>query len=104
MFSAVQCNLSGLPYFMITSDAPDPRDVFWKNVGVSRVTLENRKILVQFLLLLGVLAWGSIVTLIHSFTLQVFGTIPFGGFGATLVQGELKRCNNTCLTSLRRSR
>ena len=82
--AAVQCNLSGQPYWMLTNDAPDPRDLFWANIGVDRKQMENRKIVVQFLLLLGILAWGTIVTFIMSFTTQVFEDIPFG-----VIQGYL---------------
>lgn len=53
---------------MIANDAPDPRDLFWSNIGVDRKILENRKIIVQFLLLLGLLGWGTIVGVITSIT------------------------------------
>ena len=55
--AAVQCNLSGQPYWMLTDDAPDPRDLIWSNVSVEVKTIEGRKILVQCGLLIGVLAW-----------------------------------------------
>ena len=67
---AVQCNLSGQPYWMLTQDAPDPRDVFWANVCVERTTLESRKILVESLLLIGILGWGALVTVIQSWTVS----------------------------------
>jgi len=67
---AVQCNLSGQPYWMLTQDAPDPRDVFWNNVCVERTTLESRKILVESLLLIGILGWGALVTVIQSWTVS----------------------------------
>ncbi|KAL7445542.1 hypothetical protein ACHAXH_007831 [Discostella pseudostelligera] len=86
--SAVQCNLSGQPYWMITDDAPDPRDVFWKNVGADRLTIESRKILVQCVLLLGILAWGTIATYINRFTLMTIGSIPLG-LSQSVVQGYL---------------
>ena len=31
--SATQCNLSGQSYWMITSEAPDPRDILWVNIS-----------------------------------------------------------------------
>jgi hypothetical protein len=73
---------------MITDDAPDPRDVFWKNVGADRLTIESRKILVQCVLLLGILAWGTIATFINRFTLMTIGSIPLG-LSQSVVQGEL---------------
>lgn len=73
---------------MITEDAPDPRDVFWKNVGADRLTIESRKILVQCILLLGILGWGTIATYINRFTLKTIGTLPLG-LSPAFVQGEL---------------
>ena len=84
---AVQCNLSGQPYWMMTDDAPDPRDVFWRNVGADRLTIESRKILVQCVLLLGILAWGTIATYINRFTLKTLGSIPLG-LSPSVVQGK----------------
>ena len=31
--TATQCNLSGQSYWMITSEAPDPRDILWVNIS-----------------------------------------------------------------------
>ena len=84
---AVQCNLSGQPIWMMTDDAPDPRDVFWRNVGADRLTIESRKILVQCVLLLGILAWGTIATYINRFTLKTLGSIPLG-LSPSVVQGK----------------
>ena len=84
---AVQCNLSGQPYWMMTDDAPDPRDVFWRNVGADRLTIESRKILVQCVLLLGILAWGTIATCIKGFTLKTLGSFPLG-LSPSVVQGK----------------
>ncbi|KAL7553133.1 hypothetical protein ACHAWF_016395 [Thalassiosira exigua] len=86
--SAVQCNLSGLPRWMEASDAPDPRDIFWSNVGVEQKTMENRYILVQFVLLMGILAWGAIVSVINQFTLQTFEKNHFG-LPPEFIQGYL---------------
>lgn len=72
--SAVQCNLTGQPNWMITVDAPDPRDIFWGNIGVERENRENRKILVEFLLLLGILGWGTIATLIQAWTVNIWNS------------------------------
>ena len=30
---ATQCNISGQSYWMITSEAPDPRDILWNNIS-----------------------------------------------------------------------
>jgi len=59
---------------MITVDAPDPRDIFWGNIGVERENRENRKILVEFLLLLGILGWGTIATLIQAWTVNIWNS------------------------------
>lgn len=104
LFAAVQCNLSGQPYWMITEDAPDPRDVFWKNVGADRLTIESRKILVQCILLLGILGWGTIATYINRFTLKTIGTLPLG-LSPAFVQGEpvhfsCKNCSSIFLLTL----
>lgn len=60
--SAVQCNLSGQPDWMITEDAPDPRDVFWQNIHSDRSQSEKRKILVQVILLSGIIGWSYFVS------------------------------------------
>ena len=66
---------------MITNDAPDPRDLFWSNIGVDRNTVENRKIIVQCVLLLGILGWGTIVSYIQKTVKEVkFDGIASGGF------------------------
>ena len=43
---------------------------FWSNIAVERQRLEHRKILVECFLFIGILAWGTIVTLIQKFTYQ----------------------------------
>lgn len=85
----MQCNLSGKPYWMITEDAPDPRDVFWSNVGVDLVTIENRKILVQMVLLLGIIVWSYIVTFIQSIVKKSIEGIPIEEQGLGIKEGEL---------------
>lgn len=69
-------------------DAPDPRDIYWKNIGADRLTIESRNILVQCILLLGILGWGTFVTYINKFTLMTLGSIPLG-LSPSVVQGEL---------------
>lgn len=73
---------------MLASDAPDPRDVFWSNVGVDIKLMENRKIIVQIVLLIGLLGWGAIVTLIQNWTLMTLEVVPLG-LSRSFVQGKL---------------
>lgn len=98
----MQCNLSGKPYWMIANDAPDPRDLFWSNIGVDRKILENRKIIVQFLLLLGLLGWGTIVGVITSLTnstIEAFedlgDTINFGLIRGEIIGYSIPACEGT---------
>ena len=91
---AVQCNLSGQPYWMITQDAPDPRDLFWSNIGASRKLMESRKILVQSALLLGVLGWGVIVTYIHNLIRWITGDINDDEYKFIgVISGQLNQFN-----------
>mmetsp|Transcript_1587 Transcript_1587/g.2834 ORF Transcript_1587/g.2834 Transcript_1587/m.2834 type:complete len:931 (+) Transcript_1587:3-2795(+) len=62
--SAVQCNLSGEPNWMITRDAPDPRDILWSNICTEHTKIETRKIVTQFFLVIGILVWGTFVTIV----------------------------------------
>jgi hypothetical protein len=62
--SAVQCNLSGEPYWMITSDAPDPRDILWSNMCSDYKGIQKRRAIVQFLLVIAILTWGAFVSLV----------------------------------------
>ena len=87
MMAAVQCNLSGHANWMMTSEAPDPRDLYWSNIGVNRSKMENRKILVQGLLGLGIIFWSTIVVFINNFTVQAFKWMPDVGEG--VIQGKV---------------
>ena len=75
---------------MEAEEAPDPRDIFWANVGVDRKILENRRIIAEAFLGLGVLAWGVIVTVIETWTEQILGTFEsLAPVMIGLVEGEL---------------
>lgn len=60
---------------MITSDAPDPRDLYWSNFQHSLSLVENRKIIVQVILLICILCWSAIVGAITFFTNTTFESI-----------------------------
>ena len=64
----MQCNLSDEPYWMITNDAPDPRDIIWSNMSIDHQTIEYRERISEFILLIGLACWGFIVTIITSFS------------------------------------
>ena len=81
---------------MLTDQAPDPRDIYWSNVGVDYKIMENRRIIVEALLCLGVLGWGVVVTFIQALTSQVM--ISFEDLAPVmigLVEGELM-CDTLC--------
>jgi len=65
---AIQCNLSGQPYFILASNAPDPRDLLWCNIAMDRKTVEQRRVVVQVFLVVGLLGWGAVVSLITNFS------------------------------------
>ena len=56
---------------MITSDAPDPRDIIWKNMSMDYKTIEYRERISEFILLIGLACWGIVVTFITSFSIVV---------------------------------
>mmetsp|Transcript_26962 Transcript_26962/g.56923 ORF Transcript_26962/g.56923 Transcript_26962/m.56923 type:complete len:1388 (-) Transcript_26962:191-4354(-) len=74
--SAVQCNLSGHPYFNITTDVPDPRDIVWANVVVEKYLSDRRETLVNVLLFVGIFGWGAFVTWITEITNLAIGYLP----------------------------
>merc|ERR1712238_604645 len=59
--SAVQCNLTGKADWMVTENAPDPRDVIWKNMTCSTEFILKRRFIVRLLLIFSLVIW-SIVT------------------------------------------
>jgi hypothetical protein len=62
----VQCNLADKPYWMVTTDAPDPRDIIWSNMAMDYKTIEYRESISEFVLLIGLACWGVVVTWITS--------------------------------------
>jgi len=53
--SALQCNLTGTTRYMVTTSAPDPRDVAWENA-----TVDNNTILIKKLQFDGLLFTGTV--------------------------------------------
>jgi len=79
--SAVQCNLTGQSNYILTSNAPDPRDMLWKNINAERGTTERRHTLVQTLLVVGLFLWGAFVTYLQGKTKEAverIGILPKG--------------------------
>ena len=93
---------------MITSNAPDPRDIIWANMCMDHQTIELRENLTQFVLLIGLACWGYVVTLITSLSNVLFINENLGGFliRIGLTQGVSSENNrfktlsdsNLCLT------
>lgn len=65
---------------MITSNAPDPRDIIWANMCMESDTIELRENLTQFVLLTGLACWGYVVTLITSLSNVLFINEDLGRF------------------------
>mmetsp|Transcript_17144 Transcript_17144/g.37879 ORF Transcript_17144/g.37879 Transcript_17144/m.37879 type:complete len:1186 (-) Transcript_17144:79-3636(-) len=95
--TATQCNLSGQSYWMITSEAPDPRDILWVNISVDRRVTDIRNVIVQVLLFAGLLGWGTINTYITSIVNKavegagvkegfLYGFLPVGLITLILIQ------------------
>jgi len=96
--TAIQSNLSGHPHWMVTEDAPDPRDLFWSNIGVDVRNIESRKVLVQIFLFIGLLVWSYFVGFIQQLverTIQsmdeygVVITVIKESYGGAIRDGEL---------------
>jgi len=83
--SAVQCNLSGQPDWMVVSDAPDPRDLFWSNIGGDRHTIETRRVLVNSVLFVGILAWSRISNTIQFVAIETLKSIDTNDILISLV-------------------
>merc|ERR1719161_1346743 len=49
---------------MLASNAPDPRDLLWCNISMDQKTIEQRRVAVQVVLVVGLLGWGTAVTVI----------------------------------------
>lgn len=95
--SAVQCNISGTANFLVTSPAPDPRDVIWPNAIVERGAIFLKQKQIYGLLLAGLLFWAPLITGINTISnLNTLGKylpewlLPEpGSFWAGLIQGWL---------------
>jgi len=83
---------------MVTEDAPDPRDLFWSNIGVDVRNIESRKVLVQIFLFIGLLVWSYFVGFIQQLverTIQsmdeygVVITVIKESYGGAIRDGEL---------------
>lgn len=90
---------------MITSNAPDPRDIIWANMCMDYQTIELRENLIQFVLLIGLACWGYVVTLITSLSNVLFINENVGGFlirvGLTQgVSSENNRFKSLCDSNL----
>lgn len=64
--SALQCNLTGTTGYMVTTSAPDPRDVVWENATVEFKTTYIKKIQFDGLLFTGTLFWSVVVSAVTS--------------------------------------
>jgi hypothetical protein len=84
---------------MVTEDAPDPRDLFWSNIGVDVRNIESRKVLVQIFLFIGLLLWSYFVGFIQQLverTIQsmdeygvVIITVIKESYGSAIRDGKL---------------
>jgi hypothetical protein len=76
---------------MVTTDAPDPRDIIWANMCMELQTIDYRENIAQLVLLLGLAFWGAIVTLITFISNALYDSKPIGGFliNVGLTQGYL---------------
>lgn len=95
--SAVQCNISGTSNFLVTSPAPDPRDVIWRNAIVERGAVFLKQKQIYGLLLTCLLFWAPLITGINTISnlntlgkyLPQFLVPKPGSFWAGLIQGWL---------------
>jgi len=95
--SAIQCNITGTSNFLVTSPAPDRRDIIWRNAIVERGGIFLKQKLIYGLLLTGMLFWSFIITGIN--TISNIDTLDRvlpswmipkpGSFWAGLIQGWL---------------
>jgi len=66
--SAIQCNLVGTDNFMVTSSAPDPRDLIWANAIVEKKTISARMLQLDVFFLTGTLFWSAVISGINLFS------------------------------------
>ena len=63
---ALQVELSGQASYFSTKQAPDPRDLIWRNMTANRKTISRSQYAVQIILFVGILFWSALVGLIGS--------------------------------------
>ena len=63
---ALQVELSGQASYFSTKQAPDPRDLIWRNMTANRKTISRSQYAVQIILFIGILFWSALVGLIGS--------------------------------------
>lgn len=103
--TATQSNLSGHPHWMVTEDAPDPRDLFWSNIGVDIRNIASRKVLVQIFLFIGLLLWSYFVGFIQQLvertiqSMDEYGVVitVIKSYGGAIRDGELDSVETECL-------
>jgi len=78
--SAVQCNITGSTGYMVTTSAPDPRDILWENATVEKQSIIVKRAQCGLLLLVGTLFWlllvGSITSISNLEELREKGILP----------------------------
>ena len=63
---ALQVELSGQASYFSTKQAPDPRDLIWRNMTAKRRTISRSHYAVQLILFIVILFWSALVGLIGS--------------------------------------
>ena len=63
---ALQVELSGQASYFSTKQAPDPRDLIWRNMTAKRRSISRSHYAVQLILFIGILFWSALVGLIGS--------------------------------------
>lgn len=71
---------------MVTEDAPDPRDLFWSNIGVDVRNIESRKVLVQIFLFIGLLLWSYFVGFIQQLVERTIQSMDEYGVEITVIK------------------
>ena len=64
--AALQVELCGQASYFSTKQAPDPRDLIWRNMTAKRRTIGRSHSAVQLILFIGILFWSALVGLIGS--------------------------------------
>ena len=58
--SALNCNLTGRNQYITPRTAPDPRDIIWKNITVTRSFIKSRRKFVAIGLTVGLIFWSAL--------------------------------------------